>query len=97
MTSRSTLRAYGISLAAVGTAVLIRLAVAPWLGPYAPLATLYGAVAVAVWLSGYRAALVAAVAGYVAADLIFILPVRDFDFLAARTCWGSPFTCFPVR
>ena len=88
MTSRSTLRAYGISLAAVGTAVLIRLAVSPWLGPYAPLATLYGAVAVAVWLSGYRAALVAAVAGYVAADLIFILPARDFDFLSRENVLG---------
>src|SRR5262245_22840443 len=34
--------------------------------------TLYGAVAAAVWFGGWRPALAAVIAGYVAADLLFI-------------------------
>lgn len=88
MVSTSSLRAYGVSLAAVGIAVLVRLAIDPWLESYAPLTTMYGAVAIAVWLAGYRAALVAAAVGYLAADLIFILPAREFAFFSTPNLIG---------
>ena len=53
-------------------AVLLRWLFDPLLGGYLPLATLYGAVALATWLGGYRPALLAVGLGYFACDYLFI-------------------------
>ena len=65
---------YGIALAAMALAVLLRLAVDPWLGEQRPFMTLYAAVALAVWFGGLVPATLAAVVGYVAAHLLFVDP-----------------------
>ena len=63
---------YVIALGFSAVAILARLLVDPWLGDSLPLVTLYGSVALAAWLCGYGPALQAAVAGYVAANVLFI-------------------------
>src|SRR6185436_19185473 len=50
------------------------------MGDSLPLVTLFGAVAGAVWLGGYRPALVAAIAGYFACNYLFIHPRRALAF-----------------
>ncbi|HWJ05447.1 MAG TPA: PAS domain-containing protein [Steroidobacteraceae bacterium] len=65
---------YGLALAAMALAILIRLAVDPWLGEQRPFMTLYAAVALAVWFGGLVPATLAAIVGYVAAHLLFVDP-----------------------
>ncbi len=69
--------ALGVALAAI----LARRLLDPWLGNDLPLVTLFAAVAAAVWLGGYRPALVSAVAGYLGCNYLFIEPrgVIHFD------------------
>jgi PAS domain S-box-containing protein len=66
--------AYTLSLAALGAALLLRWLIDPLLGDALPLVTLFGAVAVSVWLGGYRPALLIALLGYPACDYLFISP-----------------------
>jgi len=66
--------AYGLTLLAVAAAVLIRWLLNPIMGDTLPLVTLYGAVAVAVWIGGYRPALLGATIGYLACAYLFIGP-----------------------
>ena len=62
---------YGIALAAMALAVLLRLAVDPWLGEQRPFMTLYAAVALAVWFGHpWMAILAIAACGVLAAALI---------------------------
>ncbi|HEV3143684.1 MAG TPA: PAS domain S-box protein [Gemmataceae bacterium] len=68
------LRDYAVALLSVVVAVFIRWLLDPQLGNHLPLATLFGAVAVAVWYGGYRPALVATVAGFLACHYLFIEP-----------------------
>jgi hypothetical protein len=63
---RSSLKPYAIGLAAVVLAVLVRWALDPLMGDTLPLVTLFGAVAAAVWVGGYRVAIPIALIGYVA-------------------------------
>ena len=63
-----------IAVAAVGVAVLARMALDPWLHDALPFVTLFGAVAVAVWVGGTGPGLLAAVAGYLACTYLFIQP-----------------------
>jgi PAS domain S-box-containing protein len=72
-TSSVTLR-YSLALGFTAGAILLRWLIDPWLGDSLPLVTLYGAIALAAWLSGYRPAVLASVAGYLAADLLFMPP-----------------------
>lgn len=65
---------YGVAVAAVAGAVLVRRLLDPWLGGYMPLTTVYGAVAVAVLVGGYRPALLAAAAGFLACSFLFVEP-----------------------
>lgn len=65
---------YGLALAAITLAILLRLAVDPWLGEQRPFMTLYAAVALAVWFGGLVPATLAAVVGYVVAHLMFVDP-----------------------
>lgn len=65
---------YFASGAALLLSLLIRLSLDPWLGESAPLLTLFAAVGVAVWVGGYRPAIVVTLVGFVACDWLFIEP-----------------------
>ncbi|MEK7954337.1 PAS domain S-box protein [Luteolibacter soli] len=53
-------------------AVTVRWLLNPWLGERLSLVTLFPAVAAGVWIAGYRAGLVPAIAGYVLCDVLFM-------------------------
>ncbi|MCW1912979.1 PAS domain S-box protein [Luteolibacter sp. GHJ8] len=53
-------------------AVTARWLLAPWLGNRLTLVTLFPAVAVVVWLAGYRAAIIPAVIGFLLCDTLFM-------------------------
>ena len=65
---------YGVAVLAVAVAVFVRWLIDPWVGDYLPLATLFGAEAIAVWVGGYRPALFAVVLGFLACKYLFIEP-----------------------
>ena len=54
---------YGLAMVFTSAAVGLRWLLDPALGDFLPLATLYGAVILVVWLSGSRPAILAAVVG----------------------------------
>ena len=54
---RSSLKIYSLGLVALAAAVLLRWVLDPMMGDALPLVTLFGAVAAAVWLGGYRVAI----------------------------------------
>ncbi|HEX5047571.1 MAG TPA: PAS domain S-box protein [Gammaproteobacteria bacterium] len=68
------LAGYVVSFAALLIAVALRKLLDPLMGDTLPLVTLFGAVAAAVWVSGYAAAIAVAVVGYVACSYLFIQP-----------------------
>jgi PAS domain S-box-containing protein len=82
------LQSYGGAVGFTALAVLLRLVLDPWLGSHLPLATLYGTVALAVWLGGYRPAIVAVVLGYLACDWLFIEPRGALGFSSTRNLIG---------
>ncbi|HEY3580178.1 MAG TPA: PAS domain S-box protein [Pyrinomonadaceae bacterium] len=93
---RSSLKPYAIGLAAVVLAVLVRWALNPLMGDTLPLVTLFGAVAAAVWVGGYRVAIPMAAIGYVVCHYLFILPRFGFDFASTANRVGLVayiFTC----
>jgi len=59
---------------ALAAAVFLRWLLDPWMGDALPLVTLFGAVAVAAWLGGYRPAVLVSLLGYVACEYLFISP-----------------------
>jgi PAS domain S-box-containing protein len=65
---------YAIALVALVAAVLLRWLLDPVMGSSLPLVTLFGAVAVAVWVGGYRPAIVVAFLGYLACNYLFFEP-----------------------
>jgi len=71
--------AYALGLVAVVLAVLLRWALDPLMGDSLPLVTLFGAVAAAVWLGGYRVAIPVTILGYAACHYLFIPPRGGFD------------------
>ena len=70
--------AYGGAIAAVLGAMLVRWLLVPWLGLAAPYGTMFGAIAVAVWLGGSRPAVVATLLGYLCINWLYIEPVGRF-------------------
>jgi K+-sensing histidine kinase KdpD len=80
--ARSAAIAYALSIAALIAAVLLRHLLDPWLGDSLAVVTLAGAVA-AVWVGGYRPAIVVAILGYLACNYLFIEP-------RGRLAFGSP-------
>ncbi len=80
--------AYGATLAALVAALALRWLLDPVLGDHLPLVTLFGAVAAAVWLGGYRPALLAVMLGYLACDYLFIDPRFRIGFSSARSLVG---------
>ena len=71
--------AYALGFVAVVTAVLLRWLLDPLMGDALPLVTLFGAVAAAVWLGGYRVAIPVSLVGYIACHYLFIPPRGHFD------------------
>ncbi len=65
---------YILSFVALAAAIGLRWLLDPLVGDMIPFTTLFGAVAAAIWLSGLRAALAVAIAGYIAANYLFIAP-----------------------
>jgi hypothetical protein len=62
--TRSAATNYALSFAALAAAVLLRSLLDPWMGDTLPLVTLFGAVAMAVWLGGYVPAVIVTIVGY---------------------------------
>jgi PAS domain S-box-containing protein len=71
---RPTYLPIALSLAALVIAVALRGMLDPILGDALPLVTVFGAVAVAVWIGGWRHATLVALAGYAACNVLFIRP-----------------------
>jgi PAS domain S-box-containing protein len=59
---------------ALTAAVFLRWLLDPLMGDALPLVTLFGAVAAASWLGGYRPAVLVSIFGYVACEYLFIPP-----------------------
>ena len=89
-------RRYAIALAALVAAVLLRWLLDPLMGDALPLVTLFGAVAAAAWVGGYRPAVIVAILGYLACNYLFIAPRRALGRSTCRTLVGLAayvFTC----
>ena len=69
---------YAFAVAALAAAVLMRWLLDPVLGDALPLVTLFGAVAAAVWVGGYRPAVIVAILGYGACSYLFMPPRGSF-------------------
>ena len=65
---------YTAALAVAAAAVVLRWFLLPWLKSDLPYATLFGAIAVAVWMGGWGPALAAAIAGLLGTALLFGKP-----------------------
>ena len=76
---RSSLKNYILGFGVLVGAVLLRWLLDPLMGDALPLVTLFGAVAAAVWLGGYRLAIPLTVLGYLACDYLFIPPRGQLD------------------
>ena len=59
--TRSAAAAYALAVATLVAAVGLRYVLDPWMRDSLPLVTIFGAVAAAVWLGGYRPAGVVAI------------------------------------
>ncbi len=87
---------YLLTAVALVVAVLIRWLLDPLMGDTLPLVTLFGAVAVAVWVGGPRPAVAAALLGYVACLYLFIEPRGSMGFNGIQGAIGLAaylFTC----
>ncbi|MCW5658984.1 MAG: response regulator [Burkholderiaceae bacterium] len=67
--------AYAGALAAAFAAVFLRWAMHPWLGQSATYITLYGAVALSVWLGGWLPGTLCAVTGFAFVAVLLVEPV----------------------
>ena len=74
---------YLFALLAAGVALGLRLALDPWLGDRVPYITLFGAIIVAAWYGGVGPALLAALAGWIGCELLFIEPRGAISFRGA--------------
>ena len=93
---RSSVKTYILGFVALATAVLLRWLLDPLMGDALPLVTLFGAVAAAVWLGGYRVAIPVALLGYAACHYLFIAPRGQMDFTRVADWVGLiayVFTC----
>lgn len=87
---------YALALIGLVAAVLLRYLLDRWVGDALPFVTLFGAVAAAVWIGGYRPAIVVAILGYVAANYLFISPRGQLGFRGSGDLIGLLaylFTC----
>jgi len=95
---RSTLlhsiAAYGAAVVVMMTALLLRWFMLPWVAYSYPFATVFGAVALAVWIGGWKPGVVAAAAGFVGATVLFVDapkfgPNAEGNVLGALSYWVS--------
>ena len=96
---RTRTMAYVLALLALAAAVLLRLLLDPLMGDSLPLVTLFGAVAIAVWLGGYRPAIVVVVLGYIFCAYLFIPPRGQLDLRTSKDLVGLSaylFTCLLI-
>jgi PAS domain S-box-containing protein len=77
---RRPITSYAWATVFLVAAVLLRWLLDPLMGDTLPLVTLFGAVAAAVWLGGYRPAIVVGILGYLACAYLFIPPRGRFVF-----------------
>ncbi len=92
----SVLKSYALGLLVVVVAILVRWLLDPVLGDTLPLVTLFGAVAAAVWLGGYRLAIPVTLIGYAACHYLFIPPRGQLELTRAVDLVGLIaylFTC----
>jgi PAS domain S-box-containing protein len=94
LTVRNAHAPYLTLLAVLAAALLLRALLQPVLGQAYPLTTLYGAVAVAVWLCGWRQAVVVAVVGFVVANGLFVGPPGSLNFDGVRE--GTAFVVYLI-
>lgn len=85
---RDSALAYGVALACLAAAVLLRWLLDPILGDTFPLTTLFAVVAVAVWIGGYRPAFLVVALGYLACHYLFIAPRGQLDLSHAQEVVG---------
>jgi PAS domain S-box-containing protein len=93
---RSSLKNYILGFGALVAAVLLRWLLDPIMGDALPLVTLFGAVAAAVWLGGYRLAIPVTLLGYIACHYLFIAPRGQLDLSKSADIVGLVaylFTC----
>ena len=77
---RPSVSPYAVAVLALAGAVLLRWLLDPLMGDSLPLVTLFGAVAAAVWVGGFRPALLVTIVGYLACHYLFIEPRLTFAF-----------------
>ena len=70
----SAVKVHGFAIVAAIAAVFLRWLLDPILGDSFPYITVFGAVAAAVWVGGYKPAIVTALLGFVATQLLFVEP-----------------------
>ncbi len=75
----SSFKNYLLGLAALALAVALRWALDPLMGDALPLVTLFGAIAGAAWVGGYRVGIPVTIIGYIACHYLFIAPRGHFD------------------
>jgi signal transduction histidine kinase/ActR/RegA family two-component response regulator len=76
---------YAAAIAIATAAIVLRWFLLPWLKSDVPYATLFGAIAVAVWMGGWGPAVVAAVVGLVGTTVLIGAP----DSFAAAAGWSA--------
>ena len=75
---RSALASYGVAIAVVVAALLIRFAINPWLGNRVPYLQFFPAILVAAWYGGFGPGVVAALLSALFSDIWFLQPVGLF-------------------
>ena len=93
---RNSIKVYSVGIVALAVAVLLRWLLDPLMGDSLPLVTLFGAVASAVWLGGYRPAILVAILGYLDCHYLFIQPRGQISLDEVATVVGLAaylFTC----
>lgn len=74
--------AYGVAIAVVVLALLIRFAIDPWLGPRVPYLQFFPAILVAAWYGGLGPGVLASLLSALFADIWFLQPIGLFKIPA---------------
>ena len=85
---RPGIKAHLLAISVLALALVLRWALDPVLGDAMPFVTVFGAIALAVWVGGWRPAVVVVVLGYVACSFLFIEPRGVITMDTARLAAG---------
>lgn len=80
---------YGAAFVVMMTALLLRWFMLPWVGYSFPFATIFGAVAIAVWIGGWKPATAGAAIGFFGATVLFVDPSGTIVTPVAGNVLGS--------